>query len=375
MVYQNLKLEREKLYKQVWSKPMIHLAKEYGLSDTGLRKICRRYNIPLPDSGYWQKIQYGKPVNQPPLPESNGNSSILITKLKKEIPPVEPKFYNEIQAKITQELLPENKIIVSNTLTKPHSLVMQAKKNIRIPFEHKDCVVSEWGFIDIFVNRTNMNRALCIMDTLIKALEARGILIFINSKERKPPTCVDILGEVFEIDLHETLKRTEAKDGYLSRSDFKPSGELVLRIKKEFADYRTRWSDGKNQRVEDHLNSFIVGLYEAALWERGERLEIDKRHREWEKEERRQEEARRLKEEELKRVKGLENEALNWHKSQDIRSYIQAAEKAYLQKDGSIQPGSEFEKWRAWAIQQADRLDPLINKLPSVSDEEGEGLD
>lgn len=360
MQTQSLKFKREKLYEQVWSKPMIHLAKEYGLSDTGLRKICRRYNIPLPDSGHWQKIQYGKPVNQPPLPEFDGDSGILIAKLKKEIPPVEPKFYNEIQAKITQEFLPENKIVVSDTLAKLHPLVMQAKKNMRTPYEHKDCVVSAWGFFDIFVNRTNMKRALCIMDALIKALETRGIPISINPKDQKPPTCVDILGEAFEIDLHETLKRIEIKDGYLSRSDFKPSGELVLRIKKEFADYRTRWSDGKKQRVEDHLNSFIIGLYEAALWERGQRLEIEKMHRKWEKERRKEEETRQLKEEELKRLKDLENEALNWHKSQSIRSYIKATEKSYLQKNSNIQPDSEFGKWKEWAIQQADRLDPLV---------------
>ena len=79
MAYQHIKLEREKLYEQVWSKPMIHLAKDYGLSDNGLRKICRRFNIPVPDSGYWQKIQYGKPVKQAPLPEFQGDSGILIS--------------------------------------------------------------------------------------------------------------------------------------------------------------------------------------------------------------------------------------------------------------------------------------------------------
>ena len=46
-------LDRTQLYEQVWSKPMIKLAAEYGLSDNGVRKICKKLNIPLPKSGYW----------------------------------------------------------------------------------------------------------------------------------------------------------------------------------------------------------------------------------------------------------------------------------------------------------------------------------
>ena len=36
----NITLTRERLYEQVWSRPMIKVAKEYGISDNGLRKIC-----------------------------------------------------------------------------------------------------------------------------------------------------------------------------------------------------------------------------------------------------------------------------------------------------------------------------------------------
>jgi len=359
MAYQHIKLEREKLYEQVWSKPMIHLAKDYGLSDNGLRKICRRFNIPVPDSGYWQKIQYGKPVKQAPLPEFQGDSGILISRIDKRIPQVEPELYKDVQAKIAQELLPENKIIVPNILTKPHPLVIQAKKNIIESYKYKNCVSSGRESLDIRVSRTNLNRALCIMDILIKELEARGMRVFINTKDQKELTCVEVLGKVFEIALQETLKYIKIKNGYFDH-DYQPTGQLVLRIKRDYEDYRTRWVDVKNQKVEDRLNSFIIGLYEAALWERASEIEREKWHRELKEKERKEEEARRLKEEELKRMKGLENDTLNWHKSRNIRSYIKASEKAYLQKNRSIIPGAEFDKWRIWASHQADRLDPLL---------------
>jgi hypothetical protein len=48
---------RKQLYELVWSKPMTQLAKEFGLSDNGLRKICKKYDIPLPNMGHWQKLE------------------------------------------------------------------------------------------------------------------------------------------------------------------------------------------------------------------------------------------------------------------------------------------------------------------------------
>jgi hypothetical protein len=47
---------------------------EYRITGTGLAKVCRKVNIPVPPRGCWDKRQYGKPViNRPPLqPVANG---------------------------------------------------------------------------------------------------------------------------------------------------------------------------------------------------------------------------------------------------------------------------------------------------------------
>jgi hypothetical protein len=58
---------REKLYREVWSEPIQHVAKQYRLSDTGLAKLCKRLLIPRPPRGYWAKKAAGKAV--PPVPE------------------------------------------------------------------------------------------------------------------------------------------------------------------------------------------------------------------------------------------------------------------------------------------------------------------
>lgn len=40
-------ITRQQLYELVWSKPLSKLAKEYEISDNGLRKKCIKLNIPL----------------------------------------------------------------------------------------------------------------------------------------------------------------------------------------------------------------------------------------------------------------------------------------------------------------------------------------
>jgi len=60
-------LKREKLYQEVWSVPILQLAKKYGLSDVGLAKICRKMKIPRPPRGYWAKRSFGQPTKIPIL--------------------------------------------------------------------------------------------------------------------------------------------------------------------------------------------------------------------------------------------------------------------------------------------------------------------
>jgi len=60
---------RGEIYEQVWTQPVHTMAKQYGLSDVGLAKICRKLLIPIPGRGYWAKKAAGKPVpKQPALP-------------------------------------------------------------------------------------------------------------------------------------------------------------------------------------------------------------------------------------------------------------------------------------------------------------------
>ena len=60
-----MKITAKELYEAVWTKPVRTLAKEWGLSDTGLAKICRKNGIPLPRVGHWARVAVGRGYLRP----------------------------------------------------------------------------------------------------------------------------------------------------------------------------------------------------------------------------------------------------------------------------------------------------------------------
>jgi len=63
-----IKLDRAQLFERVWSQPVARLAQEWGLSGPGLKKICRRMQVPVPPRGYWAKLNAGHRPRRPYLP-------------------------------------------------------------------------------------------------------------------------------------------------------------------------------------------------------------------------------------------------------------------------------------------------------------------
>lgn len=61
------KLSREELFALVWEKPTSEVAKELGLSDVAIGKLCTKLQVPKPPRGYWARIQAGKRLRQPVL--------------------------------------------------------------------------------------------------------------------------------------------------------------------------------------------------------------------------------------------------------------------------------------------------------------------
>ena len=61
-------ISRKTLYDEIWTESAAKTAKKYGVPYTRFLKLCRESNIPIPPSGYWTKVNMGKPVEKTPLP-------------------------------------------------------------------------------------------------------------------------------------------------------------------------------------------------------------------------------------------------------------------------------------------------------------------
>ena len=68
-------LSREELFARVWREPLSTVARELGVSASGLAKICDRISIPYPTRGHWAKARAGRapsPPRLPPAPQGVG---------------------------------------------------------------------------------------------------------------------------------------------------------------------------------------------------------------------------------------------------------------------------------------------------------------
>jgi hypothetical protein len=384
MPYVAIRYERAKLYEEVWAEPVVKVAKQYGISDVALRKICKKLAVPLPPLGYWAKLAAGKKLPTPPLPKHAGPAAIIRQRFVSN-EPVEPDP-EHLVARRTFEARPENRIVVSETLDMPHSLVVATERALRRPrrANHGAPARPERLALDVSVSEASLPRALRIMDALAKALEARGIPLGIES-EGKRRSRVIVQGQELALRLVETNLRTERKPtdderrdmkkyGYVylpNRYSYQPTGLLKLGIISEYYnELKQPVSDGKHQRVERCLNDFVVKLEAEAVRRKREAERREREHRLWEERARLQREREERQRKELERLQALEAEAREWKRAEDIRAYVHALETKTVRDQGAIDPNGELGLWIAWARRNADSIDPLVESEGTVLDDE-----
>jgi len=171
---------RKELYDQVWSTPMIKLAKQYGLSDRGLAKICKKYNIPCPPRGYWAKFQAGQKVKKIPLPSAKSIDLIELENSLGEEP--EKIIAKKFIEKNIIELIP-----VKKSLKGAHPLIKQTSDYFKTVSKKADAMLipPKGKCLDISVSPGSLRRALLIMDSVLKVLESKGFPVVLENSETR----------------------------------------------------------------------------------------------------------------------------------------------------------------------------------------------
>lgn len=373
---------RQELYDLVWSEPMAQLAKKFGLSDVGLAKACRRVVVPVPERGYWAKLRAGKQVIRMPLPPrglgmpdrieigknaSTWSGAVTNEQINEEAssPPVFPEEISDLTARVRKMV---GKVTVPKTMARSHRLI--AKLLEEDGHRHQKQQESPyWSWNKPLFGTSFERRRLRILNAIFLALERCGMKPSTRGQDVR-----ELSVQVGEQHVHFTLDRIASR-GRSSQAVSSGGKSMPERMRLQIpswrhdAPVRETWEDGDGEKLEDRLEDIVAGLVVAGELQY---REWRQRQHEWaiERKAELEEEARRRKEEaerrererriqaEKARIERLLNEALALRQATDIRAYVEAVRAANASAANPL-PQEKVETWAAWALAEADRIDPV----------------
>lgn len=353
---ETLNLSREELYEHVWSKPVSRLEQELSLSNWDIKQLCKKMEVPLPPVGHWSRVQFGKPVERLALPPLSAEAEQAL--MKAETSP-EPDLRESRQVHEAPILFPGEKELsfaVPYRLINPDKLIIAAEHTLRSriikPNPEFGTVHTELEQLNIRVSPGNINRALRIMDTLVKCWRRRGYEIRFEGRDtlvcrRKVKQRV----RLWEI----TTKRPkETLHGYQL---YDLTGKLAFKMEYYLG---REWRDGKQfleDQILDILNQMEVagrqlekGWAEQAEQAAARELERQQPAAKREVEINQEPSVRTGKVKKKKKLKKLLKEAKRWKELKVLDEYLME-----LFSRSAHTP--EFLEWLAWAKQERDTTD------------------
>ncbi len=381
-------VDRETLYNEVWTDPVIVVAPRYGLSDVGLAKICRALVIPLPSRGYWAKVKAGRIMNRAPLPKlkQQGPVATGLVKLAPEKAAIR-EAARQSAAKVRKETppLPPPEQLPASSL---NPLVRAASKRLRQRDgwpENTQLRTAPKEVLNLSVTRESIDRALCIVDALLKALIERGFDIEVDGERGVTLLKWIEIGTTLEFALTEYIRRTRhertpaeerAQKRYWDHSrwdnsasfphvpmyDYTPTGTLTVQVGRWPS--RT-WKDTPRTQLENRLGEVVGGIVELAQETHAKDLEDARRKEAHRRAVERFEFLTKQRADEVERFKNVEASATDWERAARLRVFADAVENE-ARSCGGLSP--EQLDWLAWVRAKADWLDPLIQVSDPILD-------
>ena len=371
-----------------------------------LRKFCHRLNIPTPSSGYWSKLQFGKPVEIPPLPAFEDKEvptldsfqkpkKKVIEKAQKELAKEKEIPSNEESAgtlfnsdepkqetvyimeetqdpreKIQYELkkMDQALFVVPEILYAKNPLIIDTKEYFRgdknAKYLNKNPYKSKIKSpLNIRVQPENLDRALRIFSTIIRVLELRGHQVVAKDVNN---TYAIVNEEKVPILLYEKNKQIPNTESNYPKYLTVPSGKFKFEIprKKLFSIYTTCIEDSPATKLEEKIISIITKIENEAISIKEDREEMERIRRQQEEERKRRElEEQKKKELAKKREKEktelkavfLSAECYSW--ANILRAYVEKYE-SFLNEKATLD--DEDKEKLNWLKRKIEWLDPFI---------------
>jgi len=344
---EEITITRELLYEKVWVTPLTQLAKEFKISDVGLRKKCLKRNIPLPQVGYWSKIKHGKKIKKIPLPKDQDQTPITLYIKDDNGRPFDPTVDDRIRIKNEIATIFKAHLEPTLKLTKPHHLVKAAKIHLREKKSSYDGQVSSDfnQYLAISASKPLLSLALKIWNSFIRLTEARGHQVKVGNHS----TIVVIDDIEIKIDLRERQKRMidESMSTHYTYHKYVPSGIMCFRMD----NFDKREWDNSKKSIESQFPSIFAKFETYAAERKRWKLEAEKNRIRQENEKKIRLEQYQSKLNEFKKVEKLIENSNRWTQAENIRRYA-----CYLESIGKEKEEVE------WARNKADWVDPTTEK-------------
>jgi len=378
------RLSRQQLYDLVWSEPMQKLAPQFGISDVALKKACARWQIPVPERGYWARRQAGKKTLQPALlPRPPGlNEEVVVggggsywnhglsnEEILGPLPPP-PEFAEPIEAvrgRVRQQI---GRVVFPKIANTRHPLIARLLDDDEKRREKQKAsrYFSTWD-APLFDSPSEQRR-LRILNALFFAVAKAGGKPSTRGSEAREITMTvghHHVGIVLDAPGNRGHPRRNGSPDATVDKRIRLAILLALGTEKE----RAAWQDDTNGKLEDKLDEIAVEVVVNAevqyressarsyQWRVERKAQLEEEVRRQKVEAERRERARLVKLEQH-RVDRLLGEADALRKANDIRAYVQAVIEANGASSNPV-PADEMQQWSAWALSQASRIDPVAS--------------
>jgi hypothetical protein len=369
---------RQELYDLVWSTPMKTLAAQFGISDVGLKKTCARAAIPTPDRGYWAKREAGKHTVQVTLPKrapgmndevvvAGGSSHWQYGSSEEDLRgplPSPPEFPEPLDAVHDRIAIAVGKVTVPQKVTSWLPVIAQLlKEDDQRREQHRfELYRTTWNSprFDSAVER----RRLRILNSLFFAVTKMDGKPSISKYE---PYCIHVT--IFQQKVGITLEQPPQSHSRKQQGTSDATLSLSIRRSINSTESAVAWQDSDETKLEALMAEIAVEViltaerqyrdselrrYEWRVKRKAE-LEEQERQRNIAAEKAAKERQRQI---EQARIDRLLKDAAALQQANAIREYVDALRAR--QDSNAPTPPEEFERWSAWALIQADRIDPAV---------------
>ena len=364
-------LSRAALHNLVWSKPLPDVGADFGLHPTTLLSICRQNDIPTPPLHYWRMVANGSPATRRALPTDKFRRNHLVHIGVDAFPDrEEPEALSKTVPLAIGTLVQAT--VADEEITGPDPV--KIRKELRRASKAGE-VKARLRLLQVNIGEGSVDRATSVLCEIQSRFEERSWRAatgdggsIVVGEDRVELLLSEGTQRVPHIPTLREVRDRQRYGSWIPEQDVIRSGRLELSVTNAaYLGVRQKWADGKRQRIEGILDSFVEGIQTAAYAIKARRLEREEQQRRWEEERRQREERERL--ESIERIRGavLRQQATAHEEARGLRAYIEAVKTDSRTTDENAMG---VQEWLAWAENHVANLDPLTQTLPTLLSED-----